>query len=85
MAAKLEKAHASLDMFTGNKRMLGVERKAIIASVLPRYKVAEKVSAYQTNPKIQAKFKELKKEKETTGTSEVTSKFLISGRKDREW
>jgi hypothetical protein len=64
--------------FTKNERMLGADWKAIIAYVLPWYKAAEKVSAYQTNPKIQAKLGELGKEKGTTWALFMAEEILKS-------
>ena len=84
---KLEKAQASLDKFTSNKKMLGGDWKAVIAYVLPRYKVAEKASAYQTNARIQAKLGELEKEKKPTWALFMAEELLKSRakRNNREW
>ena len=65
-SSKLEKAQATLDKFTSNEKVLGPDWKVIIAYILPQYKPAEKLAAYQTIPKIQAKLEELEKEKGTT-------------------
>ena len=61
-SSKLKKAQTTLDKFTSNGKILGPDWKVIIAYNLPRYKLAEKLVAYQTNPKIQAKLEELEKE-----------------------
>ena len=63
--SKLVKAQASLDKFTSKEGMLGVDWKVVIAYVLPQYTVAEKVFAYHTNAKMQAKLEALEKQKET--------------------
>ena len=77
-SSKLEKAQATLDKFTSNEKMLGPDWKVIIAYILPRYKPAEKVAAYQTNPKIQAKLGEFGKEKGTTWALFMAEEILKS-------
>ena len=78
MTVRLAKAQTALDKFTRNKKMLGGDWKAVIAYVLPRYKVAEKASAYQTNARIQAKLGELEKEKKTTRALFMAEELLKS-------